>query len=173
MIQKTIFILFMLFPINALSYENYKQSNPQWKTNRQINNDFVIHSIMRLDETEIIEIMDKYDIALRLFSRENGHPTCKPQMVYVYLLGSRKDLSNRDYFPNEPDYDTTKEIIRGRYYKNTNAIYVPPFYEFRWGFYFAHELLHHFVVECNIKFENMDKEHEMIDKFLYKYDNRF
>ena len=171
--KQIILILIVFFPTVAYGFDNYNISNPQWKTCRQLEEDLMVCSISKLDETELITILNKYNMALKLFHREKNWGYCKSEMVRVYLVRSRKELSNMSYFPSELDYDSTTEQIRGRFYRHNNTIYVAPYYELRWGFYFAHELLHHFINECGVPFKNIEEEHEFIDKFLYKYDNRF
>jgi len=85
-----------------------------------------------------------------------------------------QDLDNRKYFAGEEAFSYDDNIVFGRYFKQTNILYVVPPYLglYYWRKNFAHELMHYFYDDCGITFLNIDIEHKAIDQYL-KINRRF
>lgn len=81
-----------------------------------------------------------------------------------------EELSDRVYFPYESDYTEGTLQVKGRYFRNSNTMYMIPYeYYWNWKAKFAHELAHHFFDACGVRFVNNDVEHEAIHPFEEKF----
>lgn len=162
----------LLLPIQALAVDNYdKVSNSKWQNIMHVQKGIVLKSKYKTTRAQAKQIKRMYHVTRRRFKEFTGIDanSCKIGYLEIRIIGL-DDLSNELLFPNEHSYSTHSTIIIGRYFRKSNYLYlVPRYYHSNWHRNFAHELLHHFLDECGIMFENDDKEHEVIYQFERKY----
>jgi len=168
-------VIIMLLSNVVYGYDAYEdKSNAVWNTRTNLSSNVVVKSIDTLTRKQIKLIRDVYDTAVEKFYTHYGVGKCKVAKLDVRVI-YEEELNSEIFFPNEYHSTESGKFIFGRFYRDSNVLYIIHMEqaEYHWKKYFAHELLHYFYNECNIKFRNNKDEHKEMEKFLYKYGNLF
>ena len=162
----------LLLPLQALAADKYDENaTTPWSIITRVQKNIVYKSKYATSEKEAKRVKKVYALTKARFKRFTGVDvdTCNPGYLEIRVV-SLEDLSNKNYFPREATYTTSHSLIIGRYFRRSNKLYlVHRKHHYNWHKNLAHELVHHFLDECGIRFESDHVEHEVIDQFEQRY----
>lgn len=170
---KILLIVALLFPAQLLASDMYEQvAQPKWKHSFVIFDNVNVKSLWKISNNKIEMMKTTYALIKKAFFSWYGlDPTeCKNAELNVKIVDEHI-LDDRHYFPDEEAYAGKGEIVFGRYYRDTNVLYIVPpnLKKYYWKEDFAHELAHHFFNDCGIIFINSADEHAAMERFLDGY----
>lgn len=166
--MKWLIIPLMLMPSTALGVDKFLDESPnvQWKVNTNIAKGVKLKSISLVPARQLRSFARAYKQLNRHFERfmqidtSGCNRTLEIRIIPLDMLGSSK------YFPGEAEHSDSKQDVTGRYFRNTNVMYlVPRRHYYHWKKSFGHELAHHFFNACNVHFINDHVEHHAIYPF--------
>lgn len=152
----------------AFSADRFLQNskNVKWQTNTTIAPGVSLRYVHLISIDQVQSFRMAYrdiNISFEEFMKietSNCDRRLEIRIVPLNVLGSPK------YFPGEAEYSDEKGNITGRYFRNTNVMYlVPRRHYYNWKRTFAHELAHHLFDACGTSFVNDYVEHHIIRAF--------
>jgi len=161
-------IMALMIPNVSYAADRFLERNPnvRWKI------DVRIAPKVRLKSTERIPV--KRIKQLRAAYKElSGH---FESFMQLDVSGCNKDLEIRIVplkalgdpvnFPGEAEHSDNIQDVTGRYFRNSNVMYlVPQRHYLNWKKSFGHEMAHHLFDACNVHFVNDYIEHHAIEPF--------
>lgn len=153
--------IFFLTPFLYAADLYEKVKNPSWNIEK-IDNKTILKCSKKITKDFIKNVKNIITITKDSFVKFEGVSKCSNKKLTIMFV-TEEDLNNILYFT---DIEVDKRT-RGLYYKHNNYLYVAyQFSHLEQNETLAHELLHYFYDECEIRKMNIEKEHIRIGKIL-------